>query len=231
MALGHGDALQRRRPPALGSPDRRDDAPSRTEGERAAVSRGAAPGWEGGTAEGARAGRRRPQRPGLRVVPGGRRAGRAGAAPSPCLRGASSCPPGAPAAAAAGAAGPRAGGPHTLATAPCRSRSPRLARDPRGWAPARVAPTPSARGCLRPAPPTEWGSRTRTTATAPRTSRVGPEPVTHTGPLQGPGARLWVEGSGTLVSAREHLPAPQSSGQPAADAGGGGCSPGGALWA
>lgn len=132
MALGHGDALQRRRPPALGSPDRRDDAPSRTEGERAAVSRGAAPGWEGGTAEGARAGRRRPQRPGLRVVPGGRRAGRAGAAPSPCLRGASSCPPGAPAAAAAGAAGPRAGGPHTLATAPCRSRSPRLARDPRG---------------------------------------------------------------------------------------------------
>lgn len=40
VALGHGDALQRGRPPPLGSSNWRDDPPSRTEAERAPISWG-----------------------------------------------------------------------------------------------------------------------------------------------------------------------------------------------
>lgn len=44
VALGHGDALQRGRPGALGSSDRGDDAPSRERGREAPVSPGPRPG-------------------------------------------------------------------------------------------------------------------------------------------------------------------------------------------
>ena len=44
MALGHGDALQRGCPGALGSADRGDDAPSRERGREAPVSPGPRPG-------------------------------------------------------------------------------------------------------------------------------------------------------------------------------------------
>ena len=82
-------------------------------------------------------------------------------------------------------------------------------------------PHPSASGCLRPAPPMQEGSRTHTPPTAPWTSAVRPETVIYTGPLQGPGAQLWVEGSGVPGGYGRAPPAPQSPHRPPTDAGDG----------
>ena len=52
MTFGHRDALQRGRPSTLGSSDRRDDAPSRTEGEGAPISQGHRTRLRGGQGKG-----------------------------------------------------------------------------------------------------------------------------------------------------------------------------------